>query len=154
MYDVVARTLVERPSLVVKDRLSVEEIPAWLGKVYHLVSERMEETGAIPAGPPFARYTMLGDDEFFVEAGFPLTAAVEGSGQVEASILPGGPAATVWHLGPYENTEQTYRLIQQWLDEHDVAASGPPWETYYSDPTEEPDPATWRTEIVQPYVSP
>ncbi len=25
------------------------------------------------------------------------------------------------------------------------------WEVFFSDPATEPDPATWRTEIVQPY---
>ena len=26
-----------------------------------------------------------------------------------------------------------------------------PWEVYFTDPASEPDPVTWRTEIIQPY---
>jgi effector-binding domain-containing protein len=37
-----------------------------------------------------------------------------------------------------------------WLAEHGHRLAGGMWEYYLSDQAQEPDPATWRTEIVCP----
>jgi effector-binding domain-containing protein len=44
-----------------------------------------------------------------------------------------------------------YEATERWISEHDGVPEGPPWEVYYSDPNQQPDPSTWRTEIVQPF---
>ena len=44
-----------------------------------------------------------------------------------------------------------YEAIHEWLGEHELQPEGPAWEVYYSDPEVQPDSATWKTEIVQPY---
>jgi AraC family transcriptional regulator len=75
----------------------------------------------------------------------------EGAGEVEASTLQGGPAAVIWHIGPYETLEVTYAAVEVWPAERSLEPDGSPWEAYCSDPKEQPDPATWRTEIVQPF---
>lgn len=151
MPEVEDRTLVEQPTLVVREKLPVADIPAFLGRAYGMIGAVMGRAGGKMAGMPFARYTRLGEAEFEVEAGFPLVAPVDGSGEVEAATLPSGPAAAVWHIGPYETLEVTYGAVEAWLAERSLEPDGPPWEAYYSDPHDQPDPATWRTEIVQPY---
>ena len=55
------------------------------------------------------------------------------------------------HTGPYGRMEPAYEAINTWLMEHGVEVEGPAWEVYHTDANEQPDPATWRTEIVQPY---
>jgi effector-binding domain-containing protein len=37
------------------------------------------------------------------------------------------------------------------VTDHGGEATGDAWEVYFSDPATQPDPATWRTEINQPY---
>ena len=44
-----------------------------------------------------------------------------------------------------------YQALASWVSSHGGEPAGDPWEVYFSDPASEPDPATWRTEIVQPY---
>ena len=90
-------------------------------------------------------------DAFEVEAGFPVTPAIPGEGELEASMLPGGEAAATTHIGPYDAMRPTYEAITEWLGEHDAVPAGAPWEVYLSDPDDQPDPATWRTDIIQPY---
>jgi len=153
MYEIQERTLAEQPTMVVRGKIKLEDIPAFLGRVYSTVERQARESGAHVIAAPFARYRSLDPAyrEFEIEAGLPVLVAVAGHGEVEASSLPGGPAAVTVHVGPYERLEPAYEAITTWLQEHDAHPEGPAWEVYHTDPDEQPDPATWHTEVVQPY---
>ena len=153
MYQVFSRQNVEQPTLTMTAKVPVAEIPDFLGKAYATVTEHVARSGLVFAGAPFARYRPLDDEfaEFEIEAGFPVLSGAEGSAEVVASTLPGGIAAVVTHVGPYDQMKPAYQAIEAWIVEHDSQAEGPAWEVYYSDPIEQPNPANWRTEIVQPY---
>ena len=152
MYRIESRTLIPHCAAVERATLTVPEIGAWTGRCYHEVSEYVATAGRVITGPPFSRYRRAGD-RFEVEAGFPIDAPIDGEGRVEASSLPGGLAATTWHRGPYEGLGAAYDALDAWLAERGATPTGPPWEIYYSDPARQPDPATWRTEVVQPYTA-
>jgi effector-binding domain-containing protein len=149
MYSIEQRTLTEQPTVVVRDKVAVADLPTWFGHIFEVTAQAVGQAGAEFAGPPFARYRVVGDGIFEVEAGFPVMQAIATAGEAEPSILPGGPAITTWHIGPYDAMTPGYTALQQWLDEHAAVATGPPWEQYYSEPTG--DPAAWRTLLVQPY---
>jgi len=153
MYQVVSREMVEQPTLTMMGKVPVAEIPAFLGKAYSAVSQHVTRSGLAFAGAPFARYRPLDDAfaEFEIEAGFPVLSGAEGSREVAESTLPGGVAAVVTHVGPYDQMKPAYEAIEAWIIEHDGQPDGPAWEVYYSDPSVQPNPATWRTEIIQPY---
>jgi effector-binding domain-containing protein len=153
MYEIQERTLVEQPTMVIRGKIKLEDIPTFLSRTQHLVDSQIRAGGAHVVGEPFARYRSLDPEyrEFEVEAGVPVVMAVAGHGGVEASCLPGGPAAVTVHTGPYERMEPAYEALNTWLDDHGFQAEGPAWEVYHTDLDEHPDPATWRTEIVQPY---
>ncbi len=136
---------------VARASLTVAEIGPWLGKTYGAIASLLADRQAGPAGPPFARYHLLGGDRFEVEAGFPATMPIEGNGDIRPSELPGGQVAVTIHTGPYDEMEPGYRALVSWVREHGGELAGDPWEIYFSDPATEPDPATWRTQIVQPY---
>lgn len=154
MSEIESRELPQQPTLVMRTEANVEGIPGFLGRAYGATAAHAQKSGVEIVGPPFARYVMLNGPEsgFSIEAGFPVSDAAEGSGDVEASSLPGGPAAATWHIGPYETMQPTYAAIVEWIDNQGAAPSGPPWEVYYSDRATEPDPAAWRTEVIWPYV--
>ena len=153
MSEVESRELTEQPTLVMRTEATVAEIPDFLGLAYHATTAHAQKSGVEIVGPPFARYEMLNGPEggFAIEAGFPVSSIVDGSGDVEASALPGGPAAAIWHIGPYDTMQSTYAAAMAWIEEQGAVPSGPPWEFYYSDPTAEPDPTMWRTEVICPY---
>lgn len=153
MYEVVSRHIEEQPTLVMMAKLPVAGMKEFLGKAYGAIAERIAKSGRSFAGPPFARFRPLDDTyaEFEVEAGFPVDLPIDGEGEIVASTLPGGPVAVTTHIGPYDQMKPGYEAILRWIEEHDGHPEGPAWEVYHSDPSEHPDPATWRTEIVQPY---
>jgi len=156
MYQVVPEHRAEQPTLVLIGKCAVSDIPAFLGRAYTAVAEHIGKSGLDFAGPPFARHRPLDGDftEFEVEAGFPIDRFAEGSGEVIASSLPEADVAVVTYTGPYAEMKPAYDAIQEWITAQGGHVDDAAWEVYYSDPTTEPDPSTWRTDIVWPYRIP
>jgi effector-binding domain-containing protein len=148
MYEVEVRTLVEQPTAVVRAKLKLGDIPQWMGHVYDVVAAHVMHAGIVEEAQPIARYRPI-NGVFEVEAGFTLPEAVGAADEVEPATLPGGPAAVVVHIGPYDRIAPAYEALAEWLRAKGLEAVGRPWEVYFSPP--EADPATWRTEVVQPY---
>jgi effector-binding domain-containing protein len=134
-------------------RVKVQDMSTFLGRAFSTVAECIQRTGLAYAGPPYGRYTPIDGSfaEFDVEAGFPVIGTPVSEGDVVASTLPGGEVAVVEHIGPYDAMTPAYKALTDWVEEHNSSVSGAPWEVYFSDPGEEPDPAKWRTDILQPY---
>ncbi len=150
-YDIHAEARNAQVTAVARATLTVAEIGPWLGKAYGAIAGLLAARQAGPAGPPFARYHVLGEGRFEVEAGFPATRPIEGNGVAQPSELPGGQVAVTTHTGPYDQMEPAYQALASWVGQHGGELAGDPWEVYFSDPSTEPDPATWRTQVVQPY---
>lgn len=149
-HDISVKTLARRPALVIRGAMRTDELPAFFGTAFGELYGYATRRAAVPDGPPFARYPSITADRVEVEAGLTLPQAVAGEGRIEAAELPGGEAAVTTHIGPYDTLHEAYRAIEAWMQAHGRAPGGAPWETYYSDPQAEPDPATWRTEITWP----
>jgi len=150
-YEIRPQNRNEQLTAVVEATLPISEIGPWLGRHYGTIAGVLAARGQVPAGPPFARYHPETDDRFRVEAGFPVAAAIDPVDDVHPSTLPGGPMAETMHIGPYDAIEPAYGALASWVHEHDGELAGDAWEIYFTSPAEHPDPATWRTEIVQPY---
>lgn len=151
LYEIHAEARQAQLTAVARATLPVAEIGPWLGTTYGAIAGLLAARRAAPAGPPFARFHMLGDGRFDVEAGFPVSRPIEPSGDVQPSELPGGQVAVTVHVGPYDQMEPAYQALASWVTDHGGELAGDAWEVFFSDPAAEPDPATWRTEIVQPY---
>jgi effector-binding domain-containing protein len=134
-----------QPALVVRGHVPIGGIPEFIGGAFGDVMAAMGQAGVSPAGPPFGRY-LVTPDGFDVEAGFPVEHAVEPSGRVESSMLPGGTAARTMHVGGYDGVAAAYEAVSSWLYKEGYAAAGAPWESYLDGP-DVPEP---RTLVVAP----
>jgi len=150
-YEVTSASRAAQPAAVCVASLPVAELPGWLGRAFSTVAGFLAAQGSHPVGPPFARYHPLGGGRFDVVAGFPVPTPVDPAGDVQALTLPGGPTASTMHVGPYDAMVPGYQAVLAWVAEHGGEVVGDAWEVYLSDPAAQPDPSTWRTEIVQPY---
>lgn len=139
-----------REVAIVRMEVAPDALSAAIGDAIGEIEARMAEAGVDVAGPPFARYLGFSPTCIEAEIGCPVWRPAPHAGRVFPGRLPGGRAASVVHVGPYDGLEHTYDRLQAWLAAAGIAATGPMWEVYWSDPQSEPDPATWRTEILVP----
>jgi effector-binding domain-containing protein len=136
-----------QPTLAVRTRTSVQELPQVMGQTYGIIAQYLGELGEQPAGPPFAIYHNDDMQDLDVEIGFPVARELPGEGDIQASEIPGGKRATCLYVGPYEEIEQPYNALGQWMGEHGYEASGVAYEMYLNDPGETP-PEELQTQIV------
>ena len=142
--------LVPRPAAVVRATMAVSELPSFFGRALGAVAAAAAGQGLELLGEPFAFYPGAPTDVVEVAAGFPVSSAVEPADDVVPLELPGGRAATTIHVGPYDSMDKTYAAMHTWMAGRGLTPADHMWEVYLSDPSTEPDPSTWRTQIVWP----
>lgn len=128
----------ETPTLSVRYRTPVSELPATMGPIYGEIAALMGRDGIPFAGPPFARYFNMDMNDLDVEIGFPLASPAAGAGRVEAGKLPGGFFAAATHVGPYATIEATYNALTAFIKEKGVAPEEWMFEEYLNSPEDTP----------------
>ncbi len=112
--------------------------------------------GIAPCGPPFFRYVSMGHgDGMTVDVGVPVATKVDGDARVAPDLLPAGRYAVLTHIGDFANVHSANIALHDWLNEQRIAAApidgrssdGAHLEFYISDPSVEPDPTNWITEV-------
>jgi AraC-like DNA-binding protein/effector-binding domain-containing protein len=151
-YSITKQTLSPQPVLIVRRRIPRSAIAATIGEVLPHVFLHAQKHGIALAGLPFTRYVEMGPGLITIEPGMRVTgaAAVSSEGDVIAEMLPGGPAATAIHTGPYDQLPDVYAAIEQWILDQKLTPARAPWECYLNDPGEHPDPKDWKTEVFWP----
>ena len=149
LSEIEVRELPEQHTVAVRHRISLQEthrIPGWMAETI----EAVQRAGRQPAGMPFLRTLAMDVDAMEIEVGWPVAEPIGDGGaddEPHPGTLPGGPAAVASYFGPYEGIAASYEAIQAWCHQRGHEIAGPPWESYFTDPNEEPDPAKWRTDI-------
>lgn len=135
-------------------RLEIEasQVSATLATILPEVVGALGEQGAEMSGPPFSRYHAIDTarGKIDLEAGVPVKAPIRASGRVKASELPAGRAAMTWHVGSYHQLQQSYDRLGAWIAAETLTPRAGFWEIYWTDPGLEPDPSSWRTQILWP----
>jgi len=62
--------------------------------------------------------------------------------RVHETTLPGGRLVTTTHSGPYGTIGDAWERAATWMDEHELKATGAPWECYLTGPDEPGPPIT------------
>jgi AraC family transcriptional regulator len=150
--DISARDLPAFHALVMRRRVTRDEIATALAECLPAVFGYAQQHGLAIAGPPFARYPEVGMGSLVIESGVSVAAPPPAplDDGIEALAIPAGRAVVAIHRGPYDRLPESYQEIEKWMRGQGLTAAGAPWETYLTDPGDHPDPATWETEIVQP----
>ncbi len=151
MYAIELIDVPAQPTVVLKGKMRRQDISTWMGSAFGQVWSSMTSSGLAPTGPPFTRYFSI-DEEFDLEAGFPVAGKPDPVYPVEASEIPATLAATTTHVGPYDTIPEAYEALQKWAAENDYVPQGAFWESYLTDPGDEPDPANWQTKVFLPVV--
>ena len=147
----------QQPYVAIRADVTMEQLPGLadrLGEVFGWLAEQ----GVAPAGPPFFRYNVIDmERQLEVEAGVPVPAVMDGDDQVISGVLPAGRYATVIHVGHPATLVDATAALRDWAAEQglqwDMTAGddGEHWgarlEIYQTDPTQQPDPSRWETQL-------
>ena len=77
-----------QPTLSIRTRTPVQEIPDVLGKAYGAIAQYLETLQEQPAGPPFSVYYNMEMQDLDIEIGFPVSRKLAGKGDIQASETP------------------------------------------------------------------
>lgn len=146
-----------QPYVAIRAAVTMQQLPGLADRIGEVLGW-LAEHGIAPAGPPFLRFHVIDMERLLqVEAGVPVPAAAAGDGRVTAGVLPAGRYATAVHIGPYDGLIGAVSSLLQWADSRSLewdmstADDGEHWgcrlEIYLTDPSEQPDPAQWETQL-------
>jgi effector-binding domain-containing protein len=127
-----------QPTLSLRTRSSVQDLPQFFGKVYGAVIQYLGELGEQPVGPPFAIYYNMDMQNLDLEAGFPVSKEFPAKGELSAGEIPAGKIATCLYTGPYADCGSAYEALAQWVKDNGYEATGVAYEMYLNDPAEVP----------------
>ena len=134
----------------IRKKVAMSEIGQTMGPLFGEVHGYIQQSGEKTAGMPLAIYHSMSGPTVDLECAIPVVSAMTGAGRVRGGELPAGTAASVTHVGPYDDLPQTWAALTEWMKTQGLEASGTPWEVYVTDPGAEPDSSKWRTDIFFP----
>lgn len=137
------RTIDAQPAITVDAVTDHAGIPAIADRSFPALLGELRERGLEPIGPAFIRYFKTGE-EFELQLGIP---APE---EVATATLPGGRVAVHRHVGPFDGLPEAFQHAHRWAEEQGETPAGGSWESYVTDPGEEPDSSKWITDIHVP----
>jgi len=127
-----------------------EEIRNVMGPGIAELMAAVAAQGMVRAGPVFSHHLRIDPHTFDFEIGVPVTTAVFAAGRVRPSQLPATTVARTVYRGPYEGLGPAWAEFDAWIVAGAHAPAPNLWECYVTGPADNPDPATWRTELNRP----
>jgi effector-binding domain-containing protein len=138
-----------QPTLAVRVKTRVEELPQVFGEWYSAIIGYLDELGETPSGAPFAVYYNLDMQDLEVGIGFPVARSLPGKGEIVPGEIPAGKYAACLYTGPYSELGTAYDGLNQWVTEQGYTASGLAYEIYLDDPLKTP-PQELKTQLLFP----
>ncbi|MEM9556235.1 MAG: SRPBCC family protein [Acidobacteriota bacterium] len=129
-------------------------VAAAYGQAFGTLMSTLGELEIEAAGSPLVFHTSWDETGYVFDAALPVAEPVElpADSPVSAGTVPGGPALRVVHVGPYEQLEDTYGLLDAYVEVHGLTVAGRPWDEFIDDPASTPADAL-RTLVYQPIES-
>lgn len=139
-----------QPVVGIRTTARMEELGKVMGPLFGEVFRHIQQHGQAPAGMPLAIYHSMDAGAVDLECAIPVRSPVAGAGRIASGQLPACTAATVTHVGPYQELGKTWEALTAWLASEGFEPAGAPWEVYVTDPGAEPDQSKWRTDLFFP----
>jgi effector-binding domain-containing protein len=148
----------EVPYMGIRTQVSMEEMGAGLiPRLHGEVMDYLKKQGVAPDGPPFLRFHVINmPGKMDIELGWPVASTLPGDGRVAAGALPAGRYASLIYTGIMNGIAGNKALLDWGAEQGlvwDTYASdqgdgfGARYESFLTDPDDEPDLAKWETEV-------
>lgn len=122
----------EQPTLTIRTRTKVENLPALIGESYGKMAGYLKELGEFLSDVPFVAYHNMDMQDLDVEIGFPVSKELSGKDDIQPSTISEGKVVFCMYRGPYSEMEPTYHEMAKWIEENDFKATGAAYEHYYN----------------------
>jgi effector-binding domain-containing protein len=106
--------------------------------------------GITITGPWFTHHLRMDPDVFDFEICVPVAAPVSAAGRVGPGQRPAAKVARTVYHGAYEGLGPAWGELNAWIAARGLTPGLDLWEIYAAGPESNPDPATWRTELIRP----
>jgi effector-binding domain-containing protein len=138
-YNCEIKEQASQPTLAIRARAAVQDLPDLLGKCYGNLFGYLAQLKQEAAGPPYTAYYNMDMQDLDVEIGVPVAQELPGMGDIQPSWLPGGKVATCLYIGPYSEMGPAYDAILQFIQENGEQPTGAAYEIYLvADTTQTP----------------
>jgi len=111
-YKCEVKKQVAQPTLTIRTKASVQELPLILGNSYGIITQYLGELGEAPVGAPFVAYYNMDMQNLDIEIGFPVSKKLPDKGDIKPGEIPAGNFAICLHTGPYELKTQILFLLK------------------------------------------
>ena len=132
--------------------VTLDEMQKVFGPTIGELMSALAAQGIAPVGPVFAHHLRGPTDTFDFELSVPVSAPVTAAGRVKPNQWPAMRVARTVYHGPYEGLPEAWGKFMGWIEENGLATTADLYECYLTNPDENPDPATWRTELNRPLI--
>jgi effector-binding domain-containing protein len=139
-----------QPSLYVRFRARVEDLPSHFAKAYSAISQYLAELGETPAGGVYAAYYNLDMQNLDIEAGFTVSRPLLGKGDIRSGKIPAGRYAICHYTGPYDQMGPAMAELMQFAKEKGYTTGTVYYEWYLNGP--ETPPQDLKTDISIPVM--
>ena len=141
------------PALCVeKQNVKVSNIANVLGEGYGKIMAEVGKQGLEMVGMPYCMYPNFNEENMTtdMEMGVMLKSDGQPAGDVQSRTYPASRALMVDHYGDYHSTALAHWAIEDYMKANNLESSAAPREVYVTDPTTEPDPNKWLTQVIYP----
>ncbi|WP_022724294.1 GyrI-like domain-containing protein [Rhodopseudomonas sp. B29] len=128
-------TLTAKPVLILKGKADWDNAFDTLMESFRTLSGWLAKQGVTPNGNPMIVYTSTDDNGFTFQAEYPVPEAPKALGKnMSMGQSPDGKALKFVHRGSYDNMDNTYEAITNYLDDKKIEAKDTFIEEYVTDP--------------------
>jgi effector-binding domain-containing protein len=130
----------------IRSATSPQRIGDDLARAYGELSTYLSERDLFPQDVPICYYVVWESDNWVIEACLVVDREIDELDEIHPLLIPGGPAVTTIHRGPYQELGRAHEALAAWCQEHGREMTAC-YERFVTDPGEIPDPADYETEV-------
>lgn len=124
----------EQPTLSIRTRAKVEDLPMLIGDGYCRMAEYLKELGEMLSDVPYVAYHNMDMQDLDVEIGFPVSTVLPGKGDIRSGTIEEGNVVFCMYRGPYGDMAPTYGEMMGWTEKNALTPTSTVYECYYNGP--------------------
>lgn len=124
----------EQPTLSIRTRAKVEDLPMLIGEGYCRMAEYLKELGELLSDVPYVAYHNMDMQNLDVKIGFPVSKVLPGKGEIQSGSIPESNVVFCMYRGAYREMASTYGEMAGWIEKNGLTPTGTAYEYYYNGP--------------------